>query len=84
MFTRIRKLPAVTDGVAAAHGVSVCRVAIRWNKKAFADTAILGVSKTKHVQQNCGAPEWDMWESSACVWTKHSDIRKDKILLLSG
>lgn len=63
VFGRIQKLLAVMDEVAAVHGVSVSQVAIQWNiKKAFTDTAILGVSKTKHVQQNCGASEWDMSE----------------------
>ena len=68
MFGNIQKLLKVMDGIAEAHSALVSQVAIQWSvKKAFVDTAILGVSKKKHAAQNCGAFDWELTEEEMAV-----------------
>lgn len=68
MFGNIQKLLRVMDEVARAHDALVSQVAIQWSvKKAFVDTAILGVSKPKHARQNCGAFDWEMTEAEMAM-----------------
>lgn len=65
-FGRIQKLLGVMDEIAAAHQASVSQVAIQWSvRKEFVDTAILGMSRERHVKQNCGAFAWELDEEEA-------------------
>ncbi len=60
-FSQIQSLLKIMDEVAAQYGATPSEVAINWStQKQFISTAILGVSKVKHANQNAKAFDWKL------------------------
>lgn len=60
-FTKIQGLLVQMDRIAQSRGVSLSQIAINWStRKDYIDTAICGVSKLRHVEENCSATNWTL------------------------
>ncbi len=68
MFDNIQKLLKVMDEVGAKYDATPSEVAINWNvQKEFVSTAILGVSKVKHANQNAKAFDWQLSQEDMVI-----------------
>lgn len=58
-FSKVMKLLAVLDEIAANHSAPVAQVAINWNtQKEFVTTSLCGVRNVKEAEENCKGFEW--------------------------
>ena len=67
-FSKVMALLRAMDKIAEDRGVTHAQIAINWvAQKSYAHTALVGVRKTAHAADNCGAMDWLLTDGEIAV-----------------
>ena len=69
------------DLIAQSRGVSLSQIAINWStQKDYIDTAICGVSKLRHVEENCSATNWTLTPEELALLDRAIETLEENVI----